>query len=69
MKTGAANDLVARMQADPDLAPFVDPAELDPRRYVGRAPEQVDEFLAEVVDPLLRTHAGRRGRFTAALTV
>ena len=26
---------------------------MDPRRYVGRAPEQVDEFLAEVVDPLL----------------
>jgi adenylosuccinate lyase len=27
---------------------------LDPRRFVGRAPEQVDEFLGEVVEPLLR---------------
>jgi adenylosuccinate lyase len=26
---------------------------MDPRRFVGRAPEQVDEFLAEVVEPLL----------------
>lgn len=28
-------------------------AAVDARRFVGRAPEQVDEFLAEVVDPLL----------------
>jgi hypothetical protein len=26
---------------------------MDPRRFVGRAPEQVDEFLEEVVEPLL----------------
>lgn len=69
MKTGAANDLVARMSADPLLAPFVDAGELEPMRYVGRAPQQVHEFLAEVCEPLLRTHARRRGRFTAALTV
>ena len=69
MKTGAANDLVARMHADPVLAPFIDAGELEPSRYVGRAPRQVTEFLAEVVDPLLRTHARRRGRFTASLTV
>ena len=25
----------------------------EPSRYVGRAPEQVDEFLAEVIAPLL----------------
>jgi hypothetical protein len=25
----------------------------DPRRFIGRAPEQVDEFLANVVQPLL----------------
>jgi hypothetical protein len=26
---------------------------MDPKRFVGRAPQQVDEFLAEVVEPLL----------------
>jgi hypothetical protein len=26
---------------------------MDPRRYVGRAPEQVDEFLDEVIAPLI----------------
>jgi hypothetical protein len=25
----------------------------DPRAFIGRAPQQVDEFLAEVVEPLL----------------
>jgi adenylosuccinate lyase len=26
---------------------------LDPNRFVGRAPEQVDEFLEHVIDPIL----------------
>ena len=26
---------------------------MDPSRYVGRAPKQVEEFLAEVVNPIL----------------
>ena len=32
---------------------------MDPKRFVGRAPQQVDEFLEEVVGPLLAgaTHA------------
>ncbi|HLE60325.1 MAG TPA: lyase family protein, partial [Thermoanaerobaculaceae bacterium] len=29
---------------------------LEPRRFVGRAPEQVDEFLAGTVEPFLSTH-------------
>jgi len=31
---------------------------LDPSRYVGRAPAQVDEFLADTVAPFLAAHAG-----------
>jgi adenylosuccinate lyase len=30
---------------------------LDPRRFVGRAPEQVTEFLRDCIDPVLETHA------------
>lgn len=49
------NDILDRLAADPIFA--LGPAEvrelLDPSRYVGRAPEQVDEFLSEVVDPAL----------------
>jgi adenylosuccinate lyase len=49
---GAGNDLLARLQGDAAFA-GVDLGEmLDPARFVGRAPEQVDEFLKEVVGPI-----------------
>jgi adenylosuccinate lyase len=49
------NDLLERIAADPMFRMSLDElrAAMDPRRFVGRAPEQVDEFLAEVVEPLL----------------
>jgi adenylosuccinate lyase len=53
---GAPNDLVQRLAADPAFARAgLDRVarELDPLQFVGRAPEQVDEFLHDVVDPLL----------------
>jgi adenylosuccinate lyase len=60
LKDGAShNDLLDRVAADEMFAIPRDELELamDPKRYVGRAPEQVDEFLAEVVEPLLAGHA------------
>jgi adenylosuccinate lyase len=70
MKTeGVANDLLARMRADDLLAPFVPSGPIDPAAYVGRAPEQVDEFVAEVLDPLLAAHAHRSGRFAPSVHV
>jgi adenylosuccinate lyase len=52
---GKPNDLLARLEADPEFP--VRAADLravtDAARFVGRAPQQVDEFLAEVVDPIL----------------
>ena len=59
LKDGAAhNDLLDRIAADPAFDIDRDELEraMDPQRFVGRAPEQVDEFLDEVVEPLL---AGR----------
>jgi ABC-type glycerol-3-phosphate transport system substrate-binding protein len=35
---------------------------LDPARFVGRAPRQVDEFLAEEVEPALAPYAHLRGQ-------
>lgn len=56
---GAANDLFARLASDPAF-PRLDLGTLgDPSRYVGRAPQQVDEFLAEVVDPILAASNAR----------
>lgn len=55
---GGANDLIDRLAADPafaDVGADALRAELDPLRYVGRAPAQVDEFLSETVPPLRET--------------
>ncbi|MBL7008700.1 MAG: adenylosuccinate lyase [Planctomycetes bacterium] len=53
------NDLLERISGDPAFAAVRDalPDLVDPRRFVGRAPQQVDEFLAEVVAPVLRERA------------
>ncbi len=50
---GKPNDLLGRLKGEPALAAVDIDAELDPARFIGRAPEQVDAFLADVVDPLL----------------
>jgi adenylosuccinate lyase len=56
MKNGASrNDMLDRLAGDTAFnVPLADlESAIDARRFVGRAPEQVDEFLAEVVEPLL----------------
>ena len=52
---GADNDLIKKVAADPDFnLSDEDVAEvLDPQRYVGRAPEQVVEYLEGTVHPAL----------------
>jgi adenylosuccinate lyase len=49
---GGANDLLDRLATDPAFAKLDLNASLDPAKFVGRAPEQVDEFLAEVIEPI-----------------
>jgi adenylosuccinate lyase len=56
-KDGAANDLFDRLRTDPVFAGVDLTAVLDTSRYVGRAPEQVDEFLAEVIGPIRTRYA------------
>ena len=59
MKNGATrNDMLERLSADQDFGvSFADmQSALDPARFVGRAPEQVDEFLSDVIEPLLAGH-------------
>jgi adenylosuccinate lyase len=52
---GGANDLIDRIAAD-DSFPLTKEEitqHLDPAKYTGRAPGQVDEFLSDVIAPLL----------------
>ncbi|MDQ6738106.1 MAG: adenylosuccinate lyase, partial [Gemmatimonadota bacterium] len=56
VKDGAPrNDMLDRLSADPDFNVDLDDllTLLDSSRFVGRAREQVTEFLDEVVYPLL----------------
>jgi adenylosuccinate lyase len=34
---------------------------VDPSQFVGRAPQQVDEFLAEVVEPIRQRYSATAG--------
>ena len=54
---GAPNDLLERIAADPAFAPIHDQLDqlVNPATFVGRATEQVDDFLRNDVDPLLDT--------------
>jgi adenylosuccinate lyase len=59
LKDGAErNDLLDRLAADSQFGvPLAELSEaLEAKRFVGRAPEQVDEFLERVVSPLLAGH-------------
>lgn len=55
---GGENDLIARICADPAFGLTLDEAEalLQPGLFVGRAPQQVTEFLREKVEPILKAH-------------
>jgi adenylosuccinate lyase len=69
LKAGAArNDLIERLQADPAFAD-VDFAQLvQPGNFVGRAPQQVDEFLAQEIEPIRRCYPQQLAQ-TAAVEV
>ncbi len=55
---GGTNDLIGHLKADPAFSAVDIDAELAPERFIGRAPEQVDEFLAGEVRSILDAAAG-----------
>ena len=58
---GRPNDLLERLRDEPAFAGVDLEAALDPASFVGRAPQQVKRFLAEVVEPIRQRYAGRLG--------
>ena len=67
---GLDNNLLELIAADPAFNLSLDDlkAAMDPSRYVGRAPQQVEEFLEEVIRPVLADNAGELG-MTAEINV
>jgi adenylosuccinate lyase len=65
---GSPAELFDRLKGERAFAKVDFAAALDPRGFVGRAPEQVAEFLAEHVEPIRKRYAGALG-MKAELTV
>uniref|UniRef100_A0A673MYM0 Adenylosuccinate lyase n=1 Tax=Sinocyclocheilus rhinocerous TaxID=307959 RepID=A0A673MYM0_9TELE len=58
---GGDNDLLARVQADPYFTPILGQLDsiLDPKTFIGRAPQQVTRFLSEEVRPVLEPYKSK----------
>ena len=57
-ENGKENNLLELIAADPAFGLSLEDLEktMEPSRYVGRAPEQVDAFLSQVVNPILEEY-------------
>ena len=69
-ENGLDNNLLELIAADPAFGLSLEALKqaMDPSRYVGRAPRQVEEFLSEVINPLLEENRGLLG-MTAQINV
>jgi len=55
-KFGRPNDLLERLKTDLAFNKVNLSRVLEPKNYIGRAPQQVDEFLKEIAEPILRRY-------------
>lgn len=55
---GKPNDLMERIATDDTFKSVHAKLDqlMDPSQFVGRSPEQVDEFIADEIDPVLEQH-------------
>ena len=69
---GEANNLIDLIAADPAFSMLKEEeirAHLEPSRYIGRCPEQVEAFLEGAVRPALASHPDALNRQEAELKV
>ena len=63
IRQGKSSDLLERVARDESFQ--LSRAEIraltNPKRLIGRAPEQISEFLRSEVEPILRRHRKRKG--------
>jgi adenylosuccinate lyase len=53
---GSPTELFARLKGESVFAKVDFAAALDPRQFVGRSPQQVEEFIADYVDPVRKRY-------------
>ena len=58
---GKDNDLIQRIKDCQYFSPIHDKIDslMEPKTFIGRAPEQVTEFLTEEVEPVLQRYQGK----------
>lgn len=64
VKNGEANDLIARLKTDKSFEKISFKAMLNPKNYIGRAPQQVDEFIKDIIRPIRRKYRKELDRKT-----
>ncbi|MCI6914160.1 MAG: adenylosuccinate lyase [Lachnospiraceae bacterium] len=69
-KEGKPNDLLERIAADPAFGKSLEELQaiMEPKLYVGRSPEQTEEFVRDYVQPILDAHKDELG-MTAVISV
>ena len=63
------NDLISRLQNDDAFTGIDLASTLDAKKYIGRAPEQVDAFIAEQIAPVRAKYQQELGGESEALRV
>ncbi|MFA6133380.1 MAG: adenylosuccinate lyase [Phycisphaerae bacterium] len=58
---GRPNDLLERLKGDEAFAKVDIGAQMDAANFIGRSPQQVDEFIASQVDPVRKRYAAQLG--------
>ena len=55
---GKENDLLERIAADPAFGMTMEQLQaiMEPKNFVGRAPQQTEEFITEVINPILESN-------------
>jgi adenylosuccinate lyase len=61
-KLGKPNDLIERLKNDSAFAKVDFKKVLNPNDYIGAAPQQVDEFIKDIVTPIHRKYRRKLGR-------
>ena len=59
---GKENDLIDRLKADPAFKKVDLKTVLNPKAYIGRSPQQVDEFVKDIVAPIRRKYRKQLNR-------
>ena len=58
---GGENDLAERLTSDKSFDQVDLGAAMEPSQFVGRAAEQVDEFIDRIVDPIRQKYGPQNG--------